>query len=343
MRWVDRFVNWRVAKKAILLRREYASNLDYKNALCKVYFHGHGHEWFAISTINKQFSFELVLDPSLADIVIFGTNVDETLGLVGKNIYLLYGESEIYSKIHFNYLSEDFFDKNHVTVISHHSSAKIFLNQENKFIFIRSILYPLCSHWATADELKSINNERRKKLIVTITSALSGTEGNENKRKYIQKFLSKNEVLDVYGRFNRAAFSIKKYKGICTFKYQVLREYKYNLIIENSPNEDWWITEKIFDSLICGCMPIYHGSRKVFDLLPHDWFYFLPDFEDESLNELNIFLRTDAYLTVANNRGKIASYITENFSAFSAIEDIVNGRPLKFDIGDDGNLTRWVK
>jgi hypothetical protein len=200
----------------------------------------------------------------------------------------------------------------------------------------------LFSHWATADELKSIDNERRKKLIVTITSALSGTEGNENKRKYIQQFLSKNRELDVYGRFNRAAFSIKKYKGICAFKYQVLREYKYNLIIENSPNEDWWVTEKIFDSLLCGCMPIYHGSRKVFDLLPHDWFYFLADFEDESLNRLNSFLQTNAYLTVANNREKIALYITENFSAFSAIEDIVNGRPLKFNIGNDSNLTRWV-
>jgi hypothetical protein len=43
-------------------------------------------------------------------------------------------------------------------------------------------------------------------------------------------------------------------------KIQYLRNFKFNICPENS-NSKGYVTEKIFDSLLAGCLPIYWGSE----------------------------------------------------------------------------------
>lgn len=45
-------------------------------------------------------------------------------------------------------------------------------------------------------------------------------------------------------------------------KLETLKKYKYNICCENSVNKNY-ITEKCFQSLICGCIPIYYGPDSV--------------------------------------------------------------------------------
>jgi len=50
------------------------------------------------------------------------------------------------------------------------------------------------------------------------------------------------------------------------------------------------------------------------------------------VEKLNDFLKTDAYLRVANNQIEIAQFINKNFSFYAAIENIVNDVPLNCSI-----------
>lgn len=57
------------------------------------------------------------------------------------------------------------------------------------------------------------------------------------------------------------------YKGACQSKYEVLSQYAFALCFENMAMESY-ITEKIFDCLYAGTIPIYLGAKDIADLIP---------------------------------------------------------------------------
>lgn len=59
------------------------------------------------------------------------------------------------------------------------------------------------------------------------------------------------------------------YKGACVSKYEVLSEYSFALCFENMAMKGY-ITEKIFDCLYTGTIPLYLGANDIGDLLPSD-------------------------------------------------------------------------
>ncbi len=96
--------------------------------------------------------------------------------------------------------------------------------------------------------------------------------------------LAKLDAVDLYGRGwaqwwhpnsmwfpylsnYQALMSI--YKGSCISKYEVLSRYKFSLCLENLCM-DGYITEKIFDCLYVGTIPIYLGAKDVEKYIPKD-------------------------------------------------------------------------
>ena len=67
-----------------------------------------------------------------------------------------------------------------------------------------------------------------------------------------------------------------------------LENYTFNLVLENC-NADGYVSEKIFDSFMAGCIPIYYGNINK-DLLhiPEDMYINLKNFDN--VDELNKFL-----------------------------------------------------
>ena len=330
-RWLNKFNDYKVERLNNSLRERYISENRGKK-LKKVYIDRLGYEWFYTSAINTNFSYELVDTPEEADLVVFLVIVREELNIINKDVLIVIREPKDYAPMYLNHLSKAFFENNGVTVMSHLDSPKYFIhNAENiqSIKFIRSFFYPNFHHWATSEALENIDKVPRKKLIFTLTSGLSGIPGNSLRKRFIERLAKTNSQFDFYGRFSRDAFSLKNYKGLCSLKYKLLASYKYNLILENSPGEVGYITEKIFDALICGCMPVFHGSKKIFELLPAKWFYYLPSLEDDEVEKLNRFLKTDAYLVVANNRKEIAQYIDENLGFYQMIENHLNEKNIQ--------------
>jgi hypothetical protein len=62
------------------------------------------------------------------------------------------------------------------------------------------------------------------------------------------------------------------YRGAVSDKATVLRNARFSYCYENSRDLSNYITEKIFDSLINGCVPIYWGAGNVLDYIPEDCF-----------------------------------------------------------------------
>jgi hypothetical protein len=79
------------------------------------------------------------------------------------------------------------------------------------------------------------------------------------------------EVRNAFSLFQRALFSRRKmtlapllqlgrkpivWKGAPKEKYETYRDYRYAIVIENSST---YLSEKIFDAIVSGCIPIYVG------------------------------------------------------------------------------------
>lgn len=109
------------------------------------------------------------------------------------------------------------------------------------------------------------------------------------RRKTIKFFedLHTNEF-DLYG----IGWNKKKnpsYQGAIKNKTETLKHYKFCICYENIKNTYGYISEKIFDCLIAGCIPIYWGAANVTSYIPKNCFIDRRAFN--SLSDLYRFLK----------------------------------------------------
>lgn len=62
------------------------------------------------------------------------------------------------------------------------------------------------------------------------------------------------------------------YRGVVSSKREVLQRYKFAISYENARDINGYITEKIFDCLFAGCVPVYLGAPDIADYIPEDAF-----------------------------------------------------------------------
>lgn len=113
-------------------------------------------------------------------------------------------------------------------------------------------------------------------------------------RKKIVSELAEAGAITIYGRGwdNEDSPAIRKaYQGLipATEKLSVMRGYKYALCLENCQFEGY-ITEKIFDALNAGIVPIYLGAPDIKKYLPDDIYI-----------DMNAFSSTEALLDRLEN------------------------------------------
>lgn len=81
------------------------------------------------------------------------------------------------------------------------------------------------------------------------------------------KWWSRASMWLPYWKHRKALMSI--YKGTCDSKYEVLSRYKFSLCFENMAMKGY-VTEKIFDCLYAGSIPLYLGAPDIECLIPKD-------------------------------------------------------------------------
>lgn len=72
-------------------------------------------------------------------------------------------------------------------------------------------------------------------------------------------------------------------KGSIIDKQEVLQKTKFSIVIENDPS---YVSEKIFDAMINGCIPLYFGPKISNELVPLSTYIKLPDQPQQMLDIL---------------------------------------------------------
>lgn len=70
------------------------------------------------------------------------------------------------------------------------------------------------------------------------------------------------------------------YLGPVKSKIDTLKKYKFCICFENVANIPGYITEKIFDCMMAGCIPIYLGADNVEDYIPPECFIDMRKYKD---------------------------------------------------------------
>lgn len=327
---IDKFISKYQKYKERKYRKEYYSNYSVagKPKVCtyQTDFDKHYTRFFTSSNALEH-QFNLVAQPDQADVVVFINTIDDRVLRNGQRAILFFHEPLDYAHLYQSEIHEDRLPKANLQVVGHPPSPSLFIKNPSGIKYHRSIPYVHFHHMATYDQLNAIDEARRTKLICSITSGLNGIPGYQNRRLFLENFSASNPFFDLYGKFSKLATAITSYRGQCLFKWKTVSRYKYSLVIENS-TDDYYISEKIFDALICGSMPIYHGSDKIFEVIPKEWFYYLPSLDASEIGKLNAFIATDAYKAVSDNRIQICKTIYEKYSFYSALERLLANEPL---------------
>ena len=146
------------------------------------------------------------------------------------------------------------------------SDAEILNNCDN------AILFPFGDCWVPTEEQKIHN---KTKLLSIIVSDKKYLHGHQLRHEVMNSI---GEKMDIFGR-------------CCNYienKGDALRDYKFNVCIENLQNTNWF-TEKLIDCLRTGTVPIYWGCPNIGDYFNTKGFFIVNSFEEivNVVNNLN--------------------------------------------------------
>lgn len=106
-----------------------------------------------------------------------------------------------------------------------------------------------------------------------------------------ERWWSRNSLWLPYWRHRGALMSV--YKGACQSKYEVLSSYEYALCFENMVMKGY-VTEKIFDCLYAGTIPLYLGATDISELIPEDTYIDCRQFTSwEQMQEILMKMQTE--------------------------------------------------
>ncbi len=155
-------------------------------------------------------------------------------------------------------------------------------------------------------------NRDRKRRVVVINGNHKPASRNEelySKRIDAMVALSKTDLVDLYGRgwdrwLSRSSMWIPYwknrkrllsiYKGACESKFEILSRYEFCLCFENM-RMDGYMTEKLFDCLYAGCIPIYYGAPDVADYVDPEIYIDFTEFHgwNELVNHIMFIPKSD--------------------------------------------------
>ncbi|MTJ09042.1 glycosyltransferase family 10 domain-containing protein [Anabaena sp. UHCC 0204] len=129
-------------------------------------------------------------------------------------------------------------------------------------------------------ELDEMPPFKKVKTCSWITSGINRTENHQKRLNFLQSLQNSNLEIDFYGR-NLPSWS--KDAGELGGKCHGMSPYYYNLAIENYADNDWYVSEKLWDSLLAWCLPIYYGGSAADKLLPPGSFLRLPSLDEKGI------------------------------------------------------------
>jgi hypothetical protein len=129
-------------------------------------------------------------------------------------------------------------------------------------------------------ELNEMGPPGKVKPCSWITSGINRSENHQHRLNFLQKAQQAGLTFDLYGR-NLPNWT-NNY-GVVNNKWHAIAPYYYNLAIENYAENQWYVSEKLWDALLAWCLPIYYGGPAADKLLPPGSFLRLPSLDEKGI------------------------------------------------------------
>ena len=113
----------------------------------------------------------------------------------------------------------------------------------------------------------------------------------------------------------------KKWRGPIKRKWDVLKYYKFCICYENMKDQLGYISEKIFDCFVAGCVPIYWGASNISDYIPEKCYIDRRVFSSDS--ELYDFLADMDRTTYEEYLEAIREYLDSSRSQVFSIDHFI--------------------
>ncbi|NEQ67706.1 MAG: glycosyltransferase [Symploca sp. SIO2D2] len=113
-----------------------------------------------------------------------------------------------------------------------------------------------------------------------ITSGIARTANHQRRLAFLRKLEEEKVNFVLYGR-NLPEWCNSR--GTVGNKWNVMAPYYYNLAIENYAENEWYVSEKLWDALLAWCLPIYYGGSAADKLLPPGSFLRLPSLDEQGI------------------------------------------------------------
>lgn len=113
-----------------------------------------------------------------------------------------------------------------------------------------------------------------------VTSGIGRTQNHRQRLAFLRQVQESHLPVDIYGR---GLPDWANGQGTLQNKWSGMAPYYYNLAIENYADNDWYVSEKLWDALLSWCLPIYYGGPAADKLLPPGSFLRLPSQDERGL------------------------------------------------------------
>ena len=167
----------------------------------------------------------------------------------------------------------------------------------------------------TYDDIRQANPEKQK-LFSVVSSYKAFSKGHYERRRFVRRLVERygNQV-DVFG------------EGIRDFrdKWDVLAPYRYQIVIENSCNPDYW-TEKLADCYLANTYPIYHGCPNALDYFPEKSFTPIDIRNtEEALRIIEETMRNDLFAQRQQEMKEAKELVLDKYNLFNCLARICDG------------------
>ena len=203
---------------------------------------------------------------------------------------------------------------------------------------LRKLYWPQ-PYFGVIDEFWSKSNRLNKIVVINGNHKPRIRRGElYSKRIEAMAALALMDAVDLYGRgwkrwWARSSFWMpywcnrKKlmsvYYGECSSKYEILSRYQFSLCFENMIMNGY-VTEKIFDCLYAGTIPLYLGAPDIDLIIPPDVYIDVRKFSSWQDMWSVVSRLTDAELSSMREAGKIFLNSEKFFLYYDALKKIVS-------------------
>ncbi len=171
------------------------------------------------------------------------------------------------------------------------------------------------------EELEQGSVPRKTKPCSWITSGINRTENHRQRLAFLQRLKDEPLTLDVYGRGLPPAVQAI---GELDNKWHGMAPYHYNLAIENYADNDWYVSEKLWDALLSWCLPIYYGGSAADRLLPPGSFLRLPSLDEAGVAHIREITATpDAWYAAKDAIAEARQIILHKLNLLNWLSEFV--------------------